>query len=803
MEKSNMGKIEATILHTLGTAPGERMKAGDLDFYSLLRRQADEGRLFFNQRRAIIFDTEAMGLLRQQLVETLGQELAMGILLRFGYAQGYKDAETLNASFEWESDADWLVAGPTLHMLEGIALVEPQKIEFDRETGDFYMQGIWRNSYEAEEHLKCYGPAEQPICWTLIGYASGYTSRVFGRELLALETACMGKGDEHCRWEIRPVTDWGAEVEPYLKALQQVNLSPQIQRTQQQGHLDAFMADVGQALTQSSTLREMLQACTEAITAHLEAAFARIWTFNSIENMLELQASAGIYTHINGGHARVPVGKFKIGLIAQEREPHLTNDVLNDPRVGDKEWAKSEGLVAFVGYPLIVEDRLVGVMAMFARKPLPDSIIQAMAAVSRMVALSIDHKQVAEITAKQAIELATAAEVSSAASTILETDKLLWEVANLTKERFKLYHAHIYLLSETGDRLNLVAGAGEVGQKMVDEGWSIPLHAEQSIVAQAARTGQGVIVNDVRQHPDYLPNSLLPDTHSEMAVPMTIGEAVLGVLDIQSDEVNHFTEADIFTKTILASQVASAVQNARLFESVIEAQQEMAVVNEVLQEVSRQLDLEPLLETVYNQIKHIVSVDIFIVGLFEPSVQQITYPLIYNNNVRYEKAPGPVLPGSRIEQVLNTGEPILINRTPQELEEVQLVSENILGDTSRPSTSLLYIPLHLGRQTIGVISVQSYRFDAYDNRDLVLLNNIAGQVSVAVENIRLYKQAQARAQREHMLREITTRVRNSVDVDTIMRTAAQELGRALGRPAFIYLDDNPQETQPSTVEKEA
>lgn len=798
-----MGKIEATILHTLDTAPGERMKAGDLDFYSLLRRQADEGRLFFNQRRAIIFNTEAMGTLRQQLVETLDQELAMGVLLRFGYAQGYKDAETLEASFEWESDADWLAAGPTLHLLEGIVHVETQKIDFNRETGDFYMQGVWRNSYEAEEHLRCYGPAEQPICWTLIGYASGYATRFFGRELLALETACMGKGDEHCCWEIRPVTVWGTEAKPYLEALQQVKLGYQVQKAQQQAHLNAFMADIGLALTQSSTLREMLQTCTEAITAHLEAAFARIWIFNPVENMLELKASAGIYTHIDGAHARVPVGKFKIGLIAQEREPHLTNDVLNDPRVGDKEWAKREGMVAFAGYPLIVEDRLVGVMAMFARKPLPENIIQTLGSVSNMVALSIDHKQGAEITAKQAIELATAAEVSSAASTILETDKLLWKVADLTKERFNLYHAHIYLLNEVGDRLNLMAGAGDVGQRMVAEGWSIPLHREQSIVAQAARTGRGIIVNDVLKHPDFLPNPLLPNTRSEMAVPMTIGEAVLGVLDVQSDQINYFTEADIFTKTILASQIASAVQNTRLFESVIEAQQEMAVVNEVLQEVSRQLDLEQLLETIYTQIKYIVSVDVFAVGLFDPSVQQINYPLIYDDNVRYEKAPSLVLPGSRTEQVLKTGEPILINRTPQELEDTKLTPESALGDRSRPSASLLYVPLHLGQQTMGVMSVQSYQFDAYDKRDLALLNNIAGQVSVAVENIRLYKQAQARAQREQMLREITTRVRNSVDVDTIMRTAAQELGRALGRPAFIYLDNNTQDVQPSTVEKEA
>ncbi len=103
--------------------------------------------------------------------------------------------------------------------------------------------------------------------------------------------------------------------------------------------------------------------------ANLHGAFARIWTLNPLGDVLELQASAGQYTHLDGPHSRVPVGKYKIGLIAQERQPHLTNTVVGDPRVSDQEWAQREGMVAFAGYPLIVEDRLLGVMAMFAPPP--------------------------------------------------------------------------------------------------------------------------------------------------------------------------------------------------------------------------------------------------------------------------------------------------------------------------------------------------------------------------------------------------------------------------------------------------
>ena len=100
---------------------------------------------------------------------------------------------------------------------------------------------------------------------------------------------------------------------------------------------------------------------------HLDGAFARIWTLNDRQNVLELQASAGLDTRLDGEHARVPVGKLRIGLIAQERKPHLTNEILNDNRTSHSERREQQGMVSFAGYPLLVEGRLVGVLAMFAR----------------------------------------------------------------------------------------------------------------------------------------------------------------------------------------------------------------------------------------------------------------------------------------------------------------------------------------------------------------------------------------------------------------------------------------------------
>jgi two-component system cell cycle sensor histidine kinase/response regulator CckA len=156
--------------------------------------------------------------------------------------------------------------------------------------------------------------------------------------------------------------------------------------------LASLTTDIVLAFTKGGPLRQSLQACAESMASNLGAACARIWTLNQPEKVLELQASAGLDTDLDGPHSRIPVGMFEIGLIAEERKPHLTNDVAHDARIGDQDWARREGMVAFAGYPLILEDRLVGVMALFTRDHLTSTILQSMASVASQIALGIERK---------------------------------------------------------------------------------------------------------------------------------------------------------------------------------------------------------------------------------------------------------------------------------------------------------------------------------------------------------------------------------------------------------------------------
>ena len=164
----------------------------------------------------------------------------------------------------------------------------------------------------------------------------------------------------------------------------------------ERAQLAGLGAAIGNALTHRRDLTQGLQLCAEMMVQHLDAALARIWTLNQAHDVLELQASAGLYTHLDGAHSRVRVGELKIGMIASERRAHITHQVLGDPRVQDQEWARREGLVAFAGYPLVVDDQLMGVLALFARQPFTPLALGALASAADSIAVSIRRQRAEE-----------------------------------------------------------------------------------------------------------------------------------------------------------------------------------------------------------------------------------------------------------------------------------------------------------------------------------------------------------------------------------------------------------------------
>ncbi len=326
--------------------------------------------------------------------------------------------------------------------------------------------------------------------------------------------------------------------------------------------LAAFGAEIGAALTESDTLRHMLQGCAEAVVRHLDAAFARVWTLNEEEQVLELQASAGMYTHLDGPHSRIAVGQYKIGRIAQDRRPHLTNDVLNDPHISDRDWANREGMVAFAGYPLIIEDQLVGVLAMFARHPLPEATLEALAAASRAIALGIERKWSDDELRLRTRQRVAVAYLLQQALLGTNPNTLMNEIVALLGMILEVEFCAIWELAPGDEVLRLRAGIGWkerlIGQATVGLG----THSQPGFTLAS---GKPVIVEDPRTETRFTPEPLLLShgVVSGMSVPIRDRDHAFGVLSVHAAQVRRFTGNDAYLLQSVALALVTAIGRQR------------------------------------------------------------------------------------------------------------------------------------------------------------------------------------------------------------------------------------------------
>jgi signal transduction histidine kinase/CheY-like chemotaxis protein len=348
----------------------------------------------------------------------------------------------------------------------------------------------------------------------------------------------------------------------------------------QRERLAALISDVSTAVVRTHDLQETLARCCEAIVRHLDAALARIWTLDAGSNVLVLQASAGLFTHLDDAYSRVPVGQLKIGLIALERKPHLTNDLVGDSRVNEQEWARRGGIVAFAGYPLLVESRLLGVIAMFAREPLTRTVLQTLAVVADGIALSIERHQAETRLQEQTEMVETINRIGRLLSAELDQQKLVQAVTDaateLTGAHFGSFFYNVF--NEEGAAYMLYTLSGVPREAFEN----FPMPRATKLFGPTFR-GEGTIrIHNVKEDFRYgksSPYHGMPPGHlpvvSYLAVPVTSrsGE-VIGGLFFGHSEPGVFTERHERIVEGLAAQTAVAMDNARLYQSAQRAVRE-------------------------------------------------------------------------------------------------------------------------------------------------------------------------------------------------------------------------------------
>lgn len=246
------------------------MKATELKIDELLEFRPQEGKLLLRGARSLIFNAEAIGTLRKDLIHNLGYERAKGFLLRYGWQLGYNDGVSIKDTYTWDSEEEFLVAGSVLFTYEGFAKAENDVVTVDRDKKIFLKKGRFVNSFEAEQHLRIFGVSEHPVCWMLSGYASGYGSAVLGENVYFVETKCVGKGDAVCKFEGRTLSEWGESIIPELPFYEDSTIKEELdnayKRIQQQNKSLERSLTIHEELYQLVLRGEGLSGITETIS---------------------------------------------------------------------------------------------------------------------------------------------------------------------------------------------------------------------------------------------------------------------------------------------------------------------------------------------------------------------------------------------------------------------------------------------------------------------------------------------------------------------------------------------------------
>jgi signal transduction histidine kinase/CheY-like chemotaxis protein len=323
--------------------------------------------------------------------------------------------------------------------------------------------------------------------------------------------------------------------------------------------------DVGMALTRGEQLGSVLQKCTDGLVHRLGAAHARVWTMNDADKVLALEASSGEFCHLDGELARIPLGEREVGQIAEQRKPLLSNRAASDARLTDRDWAAAEGMVAFAGYPLLLGERTVGVMALFARQTLNRETIDVLGTVADSIALGIQHKWAEQERARLlALELRHneqlqgLAEAALAMNSAVSLDTLLRIIA---------------------DRARAILGARCAVASLADsESWAAIKEAQSGCEEEPRPTnGQTKVAGEPE-----LVASLRGRDGREVGTIVVSGAA--------SDDETGFSEQDRAVLSHLAQVASAVIENTRLYQQTLAAEITLRELNRSLERSNRELD---------------------------------------------------------------------------------------------------------------------------------------------------------------------------------------------------------------------
>jgi len=477
---------------------------------------------------------------------------------------------------------------------------------------------------------------------------------------------------------------------------------------------------------------------------------------------------AGKLSHIDS----FPLGEGLTSILVRTREPLLLAE--DTEKRARAMGAKITGKPAqsWLGVPLLAHGEAIG--AIIIQNPEKERVfnendLHFMTAVAGQVSGALYNARLLDESLQSALQFETAAEIARDISSSLNLDELLQKAVGLIRTRFNFYHAAIFLIDLQDEFVVIREATGDAGLQMKRAGHKLAV-GSKSIVGYAAGKGEALIVNDTAREAIYYANPLLPETRAEAAIPLKVGERILGVLDVQSRNTYSFSEDNVKTLRILADQLAIAVVNSELFAETQEHLAQHRLLHHITSTAASGTTLDEALQSAVNGLQVTLGGDRVAILLAdqEKKMLEVKASVGYADDINRMRIPfGSGITGWAAE-----------HRKTLRVNDVQVDTRYIEGSSN--TRSEMAIPLLYRSELLGILNVESEQTSAYTENDEELLGTLGGSLAAIIANARLLEQIRKQAERERVLYEITDKIRRTTDMQTILTTTASELTRAVG-----------------------
>jgi GAF domain-containing protein len=482
-----------------------------------------------------------------------------------------------------------------------------------------------------------------------------------------------------------------------------------------------------------------------------------------------------------------PLGEGLTSILIRTCEPLMLVEDTERRAIAMGAKITGKPAMSWLGVPLVVRGEAIGAMILQDLEhehSFNENDLRFMVSVANQVSGAIHNVRLIQESKQSALQFETAAEIARDISSSLDLDELLQKAVELIRSRFAFYHAAIFLTDLPGEFVVIREATGEAGVQMKRSGHKLGI-GSKSVVGFVAGKGESLIVNDISRDVTFDGNPLLPETRAEAAIPLKVGDRIVGVLDVQSKQSYAFAEENLRTLQILADQLAIAVVNTELFAETQEHLAQHRLLHHITTTAASGTTLEEALQSAVSGLQVTLGGDRVAILLTdrEKKTIQVKAQVGYASNVFDLRIPlGSGITG----WVAEHRKTLRVNNVLQDTRYIQ----------GSPNTrSEMAIPLLYRRELLGVLNVESEQFSAYAENDEELLGTLGGSLAAIIANARLLEQIRARAERERILFEISDKIRRTTDMETILATTASELTRAVGATsAFIKVGVDSSET---------